>query len=75
MMSFHDEAIDLLDELDGLLDEIEDIDAAADFHESVKEKADSMRRWIEDREYATVGQVTALENMIVGCRRWLRDGE
>jgi hypothetical protein len=74
-MSFHDEAIDLLDELDGLLDDIEGIDAAADFYESVKEKADSMRRWIEDREYATVGQVTALENMIVGCRRWLRDGE
>jgi hypothetical protein len=74
-MSFHDEAIDLLDELDGLLDDIEDIDAAADFYESVKEKADSMRMWIEDREYATIGQVTALENMIAGCRRWLRDGE
>ena len=55
-----------------LLEEIE-ADAAADFVASVGEKFDNMAEWIEDKEHVTPAQEEAIENMIAGAEKWLRD--
>lgn len=62
-----------LDELDGLLEEMDGLGAGEDYRESVAEKCQSMRSWYEDHGSLTDGQMTALDNMIEGAKRWLRD--
>ena len=46
---------------------------AADFVASVGEKLDNMAEWIEDKEHVTPAQEEAIENMIAGAEKWLRD--
>lgn len=66
------EAFELLDELSDLLDEIEDIDAAEDYVESVRESSSDMRKWVDREGFATDKQITAICNWIDGARRWQR---
>lgn len=45
---------------------------AEDFAESVREKIEDMRSWVEERERVTQRQEDALANMAEGVRRWQR---
>jgi len=60
----------LLDSLDSALEDIEDVEAAEDFRESVQEKCDSMRGQYDERGSLTDRQIEALENMLSGARKW-----
>lgn len=67
-------ALEIAEELIETLDSIEELNdggPALVFTESVREKAEDMQQWITDNAHATEKQVTALENMLEGARRWL----
>lgn len=63
---------ELLDELGRALDDMPDTGKAAGFHDSVSEKASSMREYLDANGELTDRQVEALENMLAGVRRWIR---
>ena len=67
----YDEAIELIEVLDSLLEQITEIPAADDYRESVSEKMFSISETIEKRKLATERQIAALNNMISGCERWV----
>jgi hypothetical protein len=64
-----EDGLDLCDEILELIEELPD--AASDFGESIKDKVESMREWIEENETVTPKMYTALENMKAGCAKWL----
>lgn len=48
---------------------------AIDFADSVRDRAKSIRSWIEDNGRVTDRQQSALDNMETGVDRWLEDRE
>lgn len=63
-----------LDELGELLDVAEEqAPAGAGFFADVREKAASMRDWIETNEVATDKQAKAVENWADAVRKWIRE--
>jgi hypothetical protein len=64
-----EEAVAIADEALELIDDLPD--AAYDFGESVKEKIESIRSTIIERDRVTDKQFSALENMKAGIERWL----
>lgn len=48
-------------------------DEGIEFIESVRERAEDMSKWIETNKRASQKQIDALENMLEGVRRWVRD--
>lgn len=65
-------ALERIAEGKALLDEIE-AEAAEDFVASVGEKLDDMAEWIAEKKHVTPAQEQAIENMLAGTERWLRD--
>jgi len=65
-------AKEVLELCDRIQDEV-DSDDGHDFAESVREKADSIRGFIESHGDATPAQRAALGNMRDGCSRWLHE--
>lgn len=63
------EAIELCDEIESLADEVPE--AGEDFATSVSERTAGIRETIEENNYATPGQLSALENMRDGLARWI----
>jgi len=64
------EAIDLCKQI---LDEVDALpEAAEDFASSVSDKALSIQEWIEENDYVTPKQLSALKNMLTGIHRWMR---
>ena len=62
-----------IDDCESIIEEIENHDwpdAGMDFAESVRGKLRDMAATIEERRAVTDGQVTAIENMGSGVRRW-----
>jgi hypothetical protein len=58
---------------DGILGDLDSIpDQGEDFRESVREKVEGMREWIEEHMQVTAKMVVALENMRAGVNRWMR---
>ena len=70
-----EEADELCDEIVEMIDsEIDDEKKegpAADFFESVREKAAAIQETVTRTRRATEGQITALENMKAGVESWL----
>ena len=64
-----EEALELCEEIEDLLGDLPE--RAEDFAQSVGEKVDSMREWIEENEHVTEKMVDALENMKEGSERWM----
>ena len=62
------------DELcDEILEDIDDIPGAGqDFADSVRAKVESIQLTIQDNANATDKQVTALQNIHAGVKKWLR---
>jgi len=57
---------------ENILEMLEELpEAAMGFAVSVEEKTKNMRDWIENKEYVTDKQYTALENMKSGCEKWM----
>lgn len=55
-----------------ILDHADDLpDRAEEFAESVREKAASMKEWIQAHNRVTNMQFQALENMQAGVEKWL----
>lgn len=67
------DALNMVEEICDLADDIELPDAAIDYAESVAEKARSIGESVEERGSCTEGQLEALDNMLVGLKRWFRD--
>ena len=65
-------ALERIAEGQALLEEIT-AEAAADFVESVSEKLDNIAEWIQEKEHVTPAQEEAIENMIAGAEKWVRD--
>jgi hypothetical protein len=65
-----DEALELCDEIEEMLQDLPD--RAAAFAQSVGEKIEDMGRWIEENEHVTQNQIDALQNMKSGCEKWLQ---
>ena len=73
---FNEPEIDVEDTI-AIADEIADLvldlpERAADFAESVDEKARSIKQTIESQRRVTPAQRQALENMLSGVKRWIR---
>ena len=68
----HEDALEAIDNLLWILDEIEEIPAAEDFAGSVREGAEDMRQNIEEWCNVTPAQVEAIENWTAGAMRWQR---
>lgn len=64
-----DEAMELVDEIVALADDVPD--RGADFAESVREKSLSIGETIERTDRVTEAQAEALENMRNGLLRWM----
>lgn len=64
------EALDFCDELLTDLDELPE--RAEDFRDSVREKVESIRDWVEEHETITERQAEALRNIRAGVDKWLR---
>lgn len=66
------------DEADAMVDQIRDLadqicENGQEFADSVLEKAEAIAETVEQRDYATDGQLQALENMLEGLRAWFHD--
>ena len=58
--------------LEILLDDLDEVpEAGEDFAESVREKAESMKDWIEENEHVTERQLETIENWQVAVSKWL----
>lgn len=68
-------ASELVEELDGLLEQLQEIDAAVDFFESVSERLSGISENIERKHSATAKQIQALKNMSSACEVWLEQRE
>jgi len=55
---------EILTELDGLPEQAEI------FQASIEERVLSMQEWIEENSHVTPKQVSALENMMRGVKKW-----
>jgi len=66
----YEEAMELADDILSDLDDIPE--RGEEFADSVREKVESMRIWIEENEKVTPLMIVALENMRQGVDRWLR---
>lgn len=58
---------------DEILERVPELpERAADFAESVDEKAASIKQTIQNSNHVTPAQRRALENMLSGVKRWIR---
>lgn len=48
-------------------------DAGADFAESVRDKLESIAKWIDEHNTVTQAQARSVENMVAGLRRWFHE--
>lgn len=64
------EAFGLCDEIESLAGDVPD--RGQEYAESVVEKSESIRASVEASGRASVGQISALENMRDGLLRWIR---
>lgn len=64
-----EEAIEYAEEILSDLDNLPE--RAADFAESVREKVEGMKDWMEEHQTVTEKMVTALENIRAGVDKWL----
>lgn len=67
----YDDAMYLVQEIRDLVPDV--CEAGEDFAASVEEKADAIAESVARHRAATEGQLTALENMLDGLRRWVHD--
>lgn len=66
-----DDALEMVDEIRNLADSI--CENGQEFADSVLEKAESIAETVERSDYATDGQLQALENMLEGLRAWFHE--
>lgn len=64
-------AMELAEEINELICELPE--AGEDFGMSVAERASEIARTVEERMEATSSQIEALENMLEGVKKWIRD--
>jgi len=58
---------------ESILEDIPSIpEEGEEFAESVEEKVQSMREWMEEKEWVTPAMAAALRNMREGVDKWLR---
>lgn len=62
-----------IDELFETLEALEDIPAAEEFHDSVREKAIGIQETIKRNHRATDNQANAIDNMLAGALKWKPD--
>lgn len=65
-------ALTLVDQITSMAEDLELPEEAEEFAASVKEKALSIAKTIEERQCLSDKQLSTLENMHNGLRRWLR---
>lgn len=65
-----DKAIEQCENILELLDDLPE--RAEDFADSVREKVESIKGWIEENDHVTDGQINALDNMEGAVLRWIR---
>jgi hypothetical protein len=64
---------DALKQCDTIIELLDDVPAEGeDFADSVREKTESIRDWIERNKEVTSKQQQALDNMQAGAERWQR---
>lgn len=63
----------LLDEIEELYEALPDRDDAAAFGDSVLTKARAIAETVEHSGRETENQISAMENMRNGLRRWIKD--
>lgn len=68
-------ALTLVDQITSMAEDLELPEEAEDFAASVKEKALSIAKTIEERQCLSDKQLTTLENMRNGLRKWLREDD
>jgi len=66
----HEEAIEYADEILSDLDNLPE--RAEEFAESVREKVEGMKDWMEEHQAVTEKMVAALQNIRGGVDKWLR---
>lgn len=66
-----EEALGLVDEIQDALGELPE--EAEDFADGVEKRSQSIGEWVEKNNHVTPGQMTALQNMLDGCHRWIRE--
>lgn len=66
-----EQAEDLIEEINTLLEVLPE--RAENFHRSISEKVDDIATYIEDHNRVTKKQINALENMLYGVQKWIRD--
>lgn len=60
-----------IEKCESLLGDLDDLpDRATDFADSVREKVESMRAWVERNGRVTARMTSALENMAEGLEKW-----
>jgi DNA uptake protein ComE-like DNA-binding protein len=65
---------DAIEQCDRILSDCDDVpEAGDDFAYSVRENVEGIKATIEEKEYVTPDQQSALDNMESGVRRWLDD--
>lgn len=70
----YEDVLELIDDLRELLDDAEERSpGGAGFFADVREKADSMRYWIETNKVATRKQADAVNNWTEAVREWIRE--
>lgn len=65
-----EEAIDLCNEIMQKASEVPE--EGEDFAESVAEKAESIKKWIQKHDEVTSAQASSLENMSEALDRWIK---
>jgi len=60
-----------LTELEDAISDLDEIDAASDFRDSLNEKCESMREQYVERGALTDAQLDAIDNMVAGARKWI----
>ena len=64
-----DDALELIDEIIDVCGELPQ--EADDFAGGVEERCHSINEWIQKNHHVTTKQMTALNNMLEGCGRWM----
>ena len=64
-----DAALELVDRIANLVDDLPE--RAEEFGEGVMERAQDIGYWISSNQHVTERQMEALQNMLVGMKRWL----
>lgn len=67
-------AVQAIDQCDLIIEKCEHVPFdGEDFAKSIKEKAASIRKWIQENGKVTKNQQAALDNMESGVDRWLEN--